>query len=99
MSTPKDVRDRCRKASRSLLEGREVCHLKEGPHSDGCGYYDGKYCYLTVDCRPVRGKPLCWISIIDHYTGEVLLSRPCPTTPEAAQYGRAFFTKSGRQPG
>jgi len=95
LSNLKDVREGCRKEGRGLLEGRKACHLKPGHASDGCGYFEGKYCYLSVDCRTVAGKPLCWISIIDHYSGQVLLSRPCEDTPEAAQHGRDFFTENG----
>lgn len=98
MSRLREVRDKCRKKSRLLLEGREICHLNPRPHSDGCGYFEGKYCYLRVDCRTVRSKPLCWITIIDHYSGEILVSRACETTPEAARFGRGFFTKKGRLP-
>jgi hypothetical protein len=87
---------RCRDSARVLIDFREKCHLDPKPHSDGCGHFQDKYCYLRVDCRMVRSKPLCWISIVDHYSGEVLLSEPCRTTPEASTYGSAFFTKQGR---
>jgi len=95
LSNLKDVREGCREKGRGLLEKRKACHLKPGHASDGCGYFEGKYCYLSVDCRTVDGKPLCWISIIDHYSGQILLSRPCPDTPEAAKHGREFFTEKG----
>jgi hypothetical protein len=87
------TRRHCRKAAKSLIELRKKCHLNPEPHSDGCGYYRDKYSYLQVDCRIVKAKPLCWISIIDHYTGEILFSKPCKSTPEAAQYGRTYFTR------
>jgi hypothetical protein len=87
------ARGRCRKTARALIEVRKKCHLDPKPHSDGCGYFEGKYAYLRVDCRVVKAKPLCWISVIDHYSGEVLLSQPCESTPEAAEYGCVFFTK------
>jgi hypothetical protein len=76
-----------------MIEVRKKCHLDPKSHSDGCGYFKDKYAYLQVDCRTVKGRALCWISIIDHYTGEVLLSEPCRSTPEAAPYGRAYFTR------
>jgi hypothetical protein len=85
------TRGNCRKAGRRLLEARKSCHLIPGHRTDGCGYFQDKYAYLSVDCRMVKGMPLCWISIIDHYSGEVLYSAPCENTPEAAAYGRAYF--------
>jgi hypothetical protein len=91
------ARVRCRKSSRALIEIRKKCHLNPAPHSDGCGYFRDRYCYLRVDCRIVKARPLCWISIVDHYSGEVLLSEPCKNTPEAAQYGRAAFTRKTSQ--
>ena len=90
------VRGRCRKNGRALIEVRRKCHLNSAPHSDGCGYFRQKYCYLRVDCRIVKTLPLCWISIIDHYTGEVLFSEPCQSTPDALAYGKAFFTRADR---
>lgn len=86
-------RGQCRRAARALIEVRKKCHLDPKPHSDGCGYFEGKYSYLRVDCRVVKSEPLCWISIVDHYTGDVLLSEPCKNTPGAAQYGRAYFMR------
>jgi hypothetical protein len=88
------ARRRCRDGGRTLIEVRKKCHIDPTPHSDGCGYFRGKYCYLRVDCRVVQSKPLCWIFVIDHYSGEILLSGPCRSTPEAAKHGAAFFTKS-----
>jgi len=86
------TRARCRRIARALLEIRKTCHRDPGHRSDGCGYFKGKFCYLRVDCRVVKSQPLCWISIIDHYSGEVLFSEPCESTPEAARFGRASFT-------
>jgi hypothetical protein len=94
-NTLEQVRARCRRKARALLEIRKKCHMGSEHHSDVCGYFRDKYCYLLVDCRTVKGMPLCWVSILDHYTHEVLLSEPCASTPEAARYGRAFFTKKG----
>jgi hypothetical protein len=87
------TRGRCRRNARALMEIRKTCHRDPGHRSDGCGYFKGKFCYLRVDCRVVKSQPLCWISIIDHYSGEVLFSEPCGSTPEAAQFGRAFLTR------
>jgi hypothetical protein len=92
----REVREACRKKSRRLIKRRAECHLDPAHRTDGCGYFQNQYCYLLVDCRTVRGKPLCWVSIIDHYTGEVLLSQPCEATPDAARYGREFFIRKGR---
>jgi hypothetical protein len=92
-NTLEHTRERCRTKARALLEVRKTCHLDVAHHSDGCGYYRDRYCYLRVDCRIVKERPLCWISIIDHYSGEVLFSEPCDNTPEAEQYGRSYFTR------
>ena len=92
-NTLEHIRARCRTNARRLLELRRTCHLNAARHSDGCGYYRDRYCALRVDCRIVKAKPLCWISILDHYSGEVLFSEPCENTPEAAQYGRSAFTR------
>ena len=88
---------RCRRSGRALIEVRAACHLKSAPHSDGCGYFRGRYCYLQIDCRVVKAMPLCWTSIIDHYTGEVLYSEPCKSTPDALSYGPDFFTGTDRR--
>lgn len=90
------ARTRCRDSAHALIEVREKCHIDPKPHSDGCGHFRDKYCYLRVDCRIVRSKPLCWISIVDHYSGEVLHSEPCRNTPQASKYGSAFFTQKSR---
>ena len=93
----RDVRERCVRAARRRLQTRDPCHLDPGPHSDGCGYFRDRYVYVRIDCRTVRRRPLCWRTIIDHYTGEVLVSEPCPATPAAARYGREYFEKPGRR--
>lgn len=87
------ARLRCRTKARPLLELRKRCHIDPGHRSDGCGYFRNRYCYLLVDCRSVKGEPLCWVSIVDHYSGEVLYSSPCADTPGAAKHGRAFFSR------
>ena len=82
-NTLRQARARCRAQGRNLLEQRRICHLDPTHHSDGCGYFKGKYAYLQVDCREVRGRPRCRLSIYDHYSGDLLYSTTCPQKREA----------------